>query len=94
MLAEVRVRVALRALVAVQHSRWMEGRTMITKKFAMLALTIGAFVPVGLTTASSQGYPSRPITLIVPYSPGGPTEFSCAHPYRSHEVVAGPIHRD
>ena len=47
---------------------------MIIKKFAMLALTMGAFVLVGLTTASSQGYPSRPITLIVPYSPGGPTD--------------------
>jgi tripartite-type tricarboxylate transporter receptor subunit TctC len=47
---------------------------MIIKKFAMLALTIGAFVLMGLTTASSQGYPSRPITLIVPYSPGGPTD--------------------
>jgi tripartite-type tricarboxylate transporter receptor subunit TctC len=52
----------------------MEGRTMIIKRFATLALTIGAFVLVGLTTASSQSYPSRPITLIVPYSPGGPTD--------------------
>ena len=47
---------------------------MIIKRFATLALTIGAFVLVGLTTASSQSYPSRPITLIVPYSPGGPTD--------------------
>ena len=47
---------------------------MFIKRFATLGLTIGAFVLVGLTTASSQGYPSRPITLIVPYSPGGPTD--------------------
>ena len=47
---------------------------MIIKRFATLALTIGAFVLVGLTTASSQSYPSRPITLIVPYSPGGPRD--------------------
>ena len=33
---------------------------MIIKRFATLALTIGAFVLVGLTTASSQSYPSRP----------------------------------
>jgi tripartite-type tricarboxylate transporter receptor subunit TctC len=39
--------------------------------FALAAATWGIS---GLTTALSQAYPSRPITLIVPYPAGGPTD--------------------
>src|SRR5262245_65334937 len=39
-----------------------------------VALAAAACGTSGLNTALSQGYPSRPITLIVPYSAGGPTD--------------------
>src|SRR5262245_21031550 len=39
-----------------------------------VALAAAACGTSGLNTALSQGYPSRPITLIVPYPAGGPTD--------------------
>lgn len=37
-------------------------------------LTIALAMVFGITAASAQSYPSRPITMIVPYPPGGPTD--------------------
>jgi tripartite-type tricarboxylate transporter receptor subunit TctC len=43
------------------------------RKFLRLAAAAVALVAVS-GVASAQNYPSRPITMIVPYPPGGPTD--------------------
>ena len=39
-----------------------------------LSVAIGFATLIGVAGAPAQSYPSRPITLIVPYSAGGPTD--------------------
>jgi tripartite-type tricarboxylate transporter receptor subunit TctC len=46
----------------------MNVRTVVA---ALIAMTIGG---AGAVQAQAQTYPSRPITMIVPYSAGGPTD--------------------
>jgi putative tricarboxylic transport membrane protein len=41
-------------------------------KTSILAITLAAFA--GIADASAQSYPSRPVTIIVPYPAGGPTD--------------------
>jgi tripartite-type tricarboxylate transporter receptor subunit TctC len=53
---------------------------MIRRKSMMRALTIVAALMLGLTSmlglrsASAQDYPTRPITMVVPFPAGGPTD--------------------
>jgi tripartite-type tricarboxylate transporter receptor subunit TctC len=47
---------------------------MIRRKNTMRALMIVAALMLGLTWASAQDYPTRPITMIVPFPAGGPTD--------------------
>ena len=49
-------------------------RMRITKRVILLASVTAAFGITGTSPATAQVYPSRPITLIVPYSAGGPTD--------------------
>jgi hypothetical protein len=53
----------------------IEGHTMkfTRRKFLSLAATAGAFSALS-SSARAQVYPSRPITLIVPFAAGGPTD--------------------
>ena len=41
-------------------------------KTSILAVTLAAFA--GIAGANAQSYPSRPVTIIVPYPAGGPTD--------------------
>ena len=47
--------------------------TLSRRKFLRLASSIAA-VPAASGIARAQAYPTRPITMIVPYPPGGPTD--------------------
>src|SRR5829696_8232004 len=41
-------------------------------KTVILAITLAALT--GVSSAQAQSYPSRPVTIIVPYPAGGPTD--------------------
>ena len=43
---------------------------------ALKGLAIGAAVSLLPLSASAEGYPDRPITLVVPYGPGGAADLS------------------
>src|SRR5262245_9058830 len=49
-------------------------KSMIKRTNTMRALTTAAALMLGLTSASAQDYPTRPITMIVPFPAGGPTD--------------------
>jgi len=53
---------------------------------------IWAATMAGVASADAQGYPSRPITMVVPYSAGGPTDTIARIMGRAHAWPARPDH--
>src|SRR5262245_28137609 len=47
---------------------------MIRRKNTMRTPTTVAVLMLGLASASAQDYPTRPITMVVPFPAGGPTD--------------------
>lgn len=41
---------------------------------SLLTVALGALLPVLITGAAAQSYPDKPITVIVPFAAGGPTD--------------------
>src|SRR5438093_924795 len=73
-------------------SRTPWATTMSAGGTAMKSPTIGATACAGLATAGAQAFPSRPVKIVVPSSPGGATDaFSRALGGRLAEVWGQPV---
>jgi len=44
------------------------------RRAALLTLVLAGLGVAGISPAGAQSYPARPITLVVPFAPGGPTD--------------------
>ena len=42
---------------------------------ALSAVVVAGLLPMAGSPASAQNYPTRPVTLVMPYPPGGGTDF-------------------
>jgi tripartite-type tricarboxylate transporter receptor subunit TctC len=61
------------------------------RRFLRLAASAAAF-PVLASVARAQSYPSRPITMVLPFAPGGPTDtLSRIIAVRMHELLGQPV---
>lgn len=63
---------------------------MLTRRMLVTALTCAAISGYN-AEVSAQVYPSRPITIIVPFPAGGPTDTIAQNRIRGDERVSGSV---
>jgi tripartite-type tricarboxylate transporter receptor subunit TctC len=67
----------MRARRATQKSgiiHWCSGRHLSQEPEIMRSLLAGCLLAATIASAAAQPYPSRPITMVVPFGAGGPTD--------------------
>src|SRR5215813_7095006 len=53
----------------------VSGKQFFSARRILLAACVAAGLGAFIAPAAAQGYPNRPVKIIVPFVPGGPTEF-------------------
>ena len=47
---------------------------MVLRKYVLRACVAATFASIGLSAAHAQGYPTRPVTMVVPFAAGGSSD--------------------
>lgn len=64
---------ALQAVASKREHKHMATTLTITNLIRIAVIGLALAVP---SSPQAQGYPERPVTLLIPYTAGGPTDIS------------------